>query len=332
MGERWDWHHDWARLDEVPGAAEAWAHHGLAVTAAGAVVGFHARQLVVFDPDGRVTTCVETPLFEGHQITLVLVDGEERVWIADPGVCIHRHAGGNLGHGLEIAGGAGRAALFTLDGELLQEITRPPLPKDASHLPTSVAVDERDHGGTGDIWIADGYGSGMVHRYDGEGRLLGEIDGTEGAGRFDCPHAVFVDRRGADREVYVADRGNARVQVFDTDGAFLRSFGEGVLTSPSSFACWGDSLVVAELNARLAIFDAGDELVEYVGDNSAVVTEPGWPNSLDADDNVVRSQELRTERFNSPHAVAVAADGSLFVAEWLVGGRYTKLTRRMIAP
>ena len=75
--------------------------------------------------------------------------------------------------------------------------------------------------------------------------------------------------------MYVADRGNARVQVFAIDGTFLRSFGEGVLTSPSSFACWGDSLVVAELNARLAIFDAGDELVEYVGDNSAVVERAG---------------------------------------------------------
>ncbi len=107
--------------------------------------------------------------------------------------------------------------------------------------------------------------------------------------------------------MYVADRGNARVQVFDIDDTFVRSFGEGVLTSPSSFACWGDSLVVAELNARLAIFDARDQLVEYVGDNSAVVSEPGWPNSLDSDDNVVRSHELRTERFNSPHAVAVGA-------------------------
>ncbi len=64
----------------------------------------------------RVTwpSCVETPLFEGHQITLVRVDGEERVWVADPGMCIHRQAGGNLGHGLEIAGGEGRAVLLTL--------------------------------------------------------------------------------------------------------------------------------------------------------------------------------------------------------------------------
>ena len=329
---RWEWHSDWACLDEVPNAADAWAHHGVAVTAAGSVVGFHARQLVVFDSEGHVSACVETPLFEGHQITLVRVDGEERVWVADPGMCIHRQAGGNLGHGLEIAGGEGRAVLLTLDGEVLQEITRPPLPEGASHLPTSVAVDERDHGGGGDIWVADGYGSGIVHRYDAGGRLLGEIDGTEGAGRFDCPHAVFIDRRGARREVYVADRGNARVQVFDIEDNFVRSFGEGVLTSPSSFACWGDSLVVAELSARLAVFDARDQLVEYVGDNTAVVSEPGWPNSLDSDDNVVRSHELRTERFNSPHAVAVGPDGSLFVAEWLVGGRYTKLTRRMTAP
>jgi hypothetical protein len=326
MGDGWHWQHDWAHLDEVPGTADAWAHHGLAVTSRGDVVGF--RQLVVFAPDGHVLRCVETPLLEGHQITLVVVDGRECVWIADPGMCIHRASNGNLGHGLEIAGGPGRAALMTLDGEMVQEIPRPRLPPGAAHLPTSVAVDERARGGSGDIWVADGYGSGIVHRYDADGRLLAEIDGTDGAGRFDCPHAVFVDRRGDDPELYVADRGNARVQVFDLEGRFVRSFGEGVLTSPSSFASWGDTLVVAELDARLALFDARDELVAYVGDNRAVVAIRGWPNSLDHHGNVVRSRELAPERFNSPHAVAVGDDGSLFVAEWLVGGRYTKLTRR----
>jgi hypothetical protein len=50
---------------------------------------------------------------------------------------------------------------------------------------------------------------------------------------------------------------------------------------------------------------------------------------LDADGNVIRSTRLEAERFNSPHAAAVDGDGALFVAEWLVGGRYTKLTKRI---
>jgi hypothetical protein len=327
MGDRWEWRCDWARLDEVPGADEAWAHHGLAITSAGEVVGFHAGRIVVFGREGHVVRMSEPGLYEGHQITLVRDGDEERLWIADPGVCLRAKPDGNLGHGLQLDGGPGRAVLVTLDGQILDEISRPPLPDGASYLPTSVAVDERAEGGRGDVWVADGYGSSLVHRYDENGTLLTELDGEGGAGRFDCPHAVFIDRRHDVPQLLVADRGNARVQVFSLDGTFLRSFGQGVLTSPSSFAVWGDSLVVAELDARLAIFDATDELVEYVGDNSAVVELPGWPNSVDTDANVVRSAQLEAGRFNSPHAVAVDGDGSLFVAEWLVGGRYTKLTR-----
>jgi hypothetical protein len=126
----------------------------------------------------------------------------------------------------------------------------------------------------------------------------------------------------------VADRGNARVQAFDLDGRFVKSFGNGSLTSPSAFAVTGDVLVVAELRARLALFDGEDHLVEYVGDNEAVADAPGWPNSLDGAGDVVRSTRLEPHKFNSPHGVAVDGDGSLYVVEWLIGGRYTKLTRR----
>lgn len=328
MGDTWDWDEDWARLDEVPDTQDAFAHHGLAVTSAGEVVGFHARRLVVFDRRGHVARVSEPGLFEGHQITLVRDDGDERLWIADPGICLHAKPGGNLGHGLEIVGGPGRAVMVSMEGEILSEMPRPSLPHGVAYMPTSVAVDERDLGGSGDVWVADGYGSGLVHRYDEHGDLMTTIDGEAAAGRFDCPHAVFIDRRRGDPELYVADRGNARVQVFDLGGAFLRSFGEGVLTSPSSFAVRGETLLIAELHARLAVFDGGDELVEYIGENSEVADEPGWPNGLDKDHNVIRTGRLRPGKFNSPHAVAVDGEGSVFVAEWLVGGRYTKLTRR----
>jgi hypothetical protein len=328
MADAWDWHPDWAHLDEVPGSADAFAHHGLAITRTGEVIGFHARQLVTFDRAGHVATMSEPGLFEAHQITLVRDGDEERIWVADPGICLHRKPDGNVGNGLEIVGGPGRAVMMSLAGEILMEAPRPPLPHGVAYMPTSVAVDERERGGNGEVWVADGYGSSLVHRYDEGGGLQLTLDGESGAGRFDCPHAIFIDRRGTEPVLYVADRGNARVQVFDLDGGFLRSFGEGELTSPSSFAVCDDLLLVAELQARLALFDADDVFIEYVGDNIEVASEPGWPNSLDADANAVRPTRLRPGRFNSPHAIAVDPDGSVFVAEWLIGGRYTKLTRR----
>jgi hypothetical protein len=46
---------DWADLSVVPEAVGSWAHNGIAVTAVGELIGFHAGQLVVFDRSGRVS-------------------------------------------------------------------------------------------------------------------------------------------------------------------------------------------------------------------------------------------------------------------------------------
>ena len=97
-----------------------------------------------------------------------------------------------------------------------------------------MAVVEARHGGNGDIWVADGYGQYLVHRYSADGTYIQTLSGEEGAGRFNCPHAVFIDRRHAQPEVWVADRGNGRIQVYSLDGSFLRVVGQGWLISPSA--------------------------------------------------------------------------------------------------
>jgi hypothetical protein len=137
---------------------------------------------------------------------------------------------------------------------------------------------------------------------------------------------VFIDRRRCKPELYVADRGNARIQVFDLDGRFQRVVGVGWLTSPSAFAIWNGYLVIAELNARLALLDADDSLVDFVGEDATAPERGGWPNALDEHGHVIRNPRVRKGKFVSPHAVAADADGGLLVAEWLIGGRYTRLT------
>ena len=76
------------------------------------------------------------------------------------------------------------------------------------------------------------------------------------------------------------------------------------------------------------MLDASDRLVGYLGDNGAVADTPGWPNSLGYEGAPTRSRNLATGLFNSPHGVAADADGNLYVAEWLIGGRYVKLSRK----
>jgi DNA-binding beta-propeller fold protein YncE len=86
-------------------------------------------------------------------------------------------------------------------------------------------------------------------------------------------------------------------------------------------------MIVAELNARLTIIDIEDNLVCYVGDNSQVSSVDGWPNNKDSEGRVIPTKLLKAGKFNSPHGIAVDKDGNVFVAEWLIGGRFIKLAR-----
>ena len=125
----------------------------------------------------------------------------------------------------------------------------------------------------------------------------------------------------------MADRANHRVQIYDGEGRYKRCVGENFLTSPSVFDLDGDRMIVGELNARIAVLDRDDTLIGFLGDGSELVQKPGWPNRRDADGNPMRPDDLVPGILNSPHGMAVDTDGSIYISEWLIGGRYTKLQR-----
>ncbi len=337
---------DWTDLSTVPGIGSSWAHSGLVVTSGREIIGFHAGQLVAFDQDGQVRRVVAPGLNEGHGITLVREGDDEFLWICDPGfVFARRDDDGDealaplFGKGLHRQSHEPRVVKVTLAGEIRAKLPLPPIdPAHApgpmgAYCPTGTAVDEERFGGNGDVWVADGYGSSLVHRFDQAGRHVSTLSGEEGAGRFNCPHAVFIARRdGKAPELYIADRSNKRVQVYSLDGRHLRTIGESFCISPSGFARWGDVLVVAELFSRLAVLDPDDNLIGYLGAAPNATQQqdwperPGWPNALTADGRAEAPPLTQPDRFNSPHSVAVDAEGNLYVSEWLIGGRYTKLT------
>ena len=325
----YDWDDGWAKFGNPDGYEKGWSHHGVVVTDAGDVVTLHHgdMKVVVFDKNGSVLSSWDLGLNEAHGITLVKENGTEYLWIADNGRKRLPGAGFEYPEGMQVTG---QVVKKTLDGETVMTLEKPDLLpyRDGDYMPTWVAVNEERHGGNGDVWVADGYGLSQVHRFDRAGGYLGSIDGEEGtAGRFDCPHAIFIDRRKDEAELYVADRGNGRVQVYGLEGSFKRVFGSDFLTSPSGFVSYQDNLVIAELRARLTVVDIDDRPVAYLGDNEPVADVPGWPNNLDESGQIIPSKLLEAGKFNSPHGMAVDADGNLYVAEWLIGGRFVKLTR-----
>lgn len=298
-------------------AASEWWHPGLAWGADGTLICFDQAKgrLVTISGEGAEIAAVPLPLSVVHGITPEHDPGGG-FWVTDPGLHARVVSGS-----VERARLEGRAILVDQDGRVRLELDapRPPTsapPMDARWRPTSVAL-------IGDrIWVADGYGYGIVHRFARDGRYLGGLDGIGTGLAFRTPHAIHVDHRGDEPRVLVADRGNARIVSYDPDGALVGVFGERLLTSPSGMAVHGHLLLVAELRGSLAVLDEGNHPIERVASSKRSHEEPGWPN--DEKGGVTRRPKFGGARFNSPHAV-VAADDRIVVAEWVLGGRMVEL-------
>jgi hypothetical protein len=326
---KYRWLDDWAKIPPTHSARTGWAHHGIVVTKGGEVITFHQsdRAALVLGGGGGLVRFWQTDLSEGHGITLVTEGGKEKLWIADVGT--KRMSEFNYEYPTADPLPSGQVVKMDLDGRVTMRLPKPDFEgySKTRYAPTSVAVDEESRGGSGDIWVTDGYGLNLLHRFNSKGEYQSTIDGTDGAGRFSTPHSVFIDRRKRDPELYVADRSNKRVQVFDLEGRFKRAFGSDFLTSPSGFAVHGGQLFIAELRARVAVLDIDDRLVGYLGENEAVCDTDGWPNKKQSDGRIVRTDGLGVGKFNSPHGIATDTAGNVYVAEWLIGGRIVKLVR-----
>jgi len=293
-----NWHEHWATIPFPANVEHQGRTHGIAVARNGNVYVFHQAEpaVLVFGADGQLLESWGN--YPGaHGLTLVEEDGEEFFWLTDQERLVVEKT--------------------TLDGRVVRLIKVPDSNAHDPCIPTWVAVNEKRYGGNGDVWVADGYGSSLVHRFDSEGKYISTLDGTEGAGRFACPHGIWFDFRKRPMELYVADRGNHRVQVYDADGRFQRSFGEDFLTSPDGFVSDGNLVVVPELLGRVTILDADDKLLCHMGNNENICKDPAWPDGT----------PLAAGSFNSPHGATTDESGSLFVVEWRDGGRIIKLEK-----
>lgn len=306
---KYEWVDDWAKNQKTDGHS----HHGLVVSKTGDIITAHNTipEILIFDQDGNLKKSFLVPVIENHGLSLSEENGTEYLWITDIG-----RKGANTR--------PAQVLKVDLDGKVHLTIRQEDLklPSSDKFCPTCTAIDPV----SGNIWITDGYGSNRIFCLNPKKEVLFKIDGTEGAaGAFNCPHWIFFDTRKKDVELYIADRANNRIQVYSTKGKFLRCIDSG-LTTPSVFSIFDKYMVIGELKARLVILDINDKIVGTIGEALQHVSKEGWPNRV-VDGKKIAPADVKIGEFNSPHGMSADKNGNIYVSEWLLGDRFTKLSR-----
>ena len=179
----------------------------------GPAYGASAAQLLEFDADGKFLREIGHNLYAWSYAHSVKVDREDNIWATDKGsdVVVKFTPEGR------VAMVFGRKQEASDEGTGPLKHVQPPLPPQDGlfRQVTDVAWDA-----AGNTYISDGYINSRIAKADKDGNWL-KSWGEPGdqPGQFHTPHSIAVDAQG---NVYVADRGNHRIQVFDGDGKFLR--------------------------------------------------------------------------------------------------------------
>lgn len=207
----------------------------------------------------------------------------------------------------------------TLSGEVLLRLSPPPAEtglyeNPGQYKPTSVAVAP-----DGTIFVADGYGLSWIHRYDSEGRYLSSFGGRgEGVENLRTPHGLWLDKTTKTPTLLVADRENSRLARFDLDGKFLMATDpkSGLVRRPCHVQFLGGLGVVSDLAGRTTLINEKLELVGHLGDN---------PDASQRAKFNIPPDLWREGIFFAPHCARFNSKGDLFVMDWNVAGRVTRL-------
>jgi len=144
---------------------------------------------------------------------------------------------------------------------------------------------------SGEIYVSDGYGNARVHKFSPNGVLLfswGEPGNAPG--QFRLPHSIWMDKQ---ERVWVTDRENNRIQIFNARGEFLSQWTD-LLRPTDIFIDDEETVYVSELGLRVSLFTIDGELLSRWG---------------------CQRQDKETDLFVAPHTIAVDSHGDIYVGE-----------------
>jgi hypothetical protein len=280
-----------------------------------------AAQLLEFDAKGNFVGEIGKNLYAWSFAHAVKVDPADNIWVTDKGsdMVIKFDPDGRV----LMVFGRKQEASDEETGPLKHP--KPPLPAEPGRFRqvTDIAFDKQ-----GDTFISDGYINSRIAKVDKDGNWLKSWgDRGKEPGQFNTPHSIATDANG---NVYVADRGNHRIQVFDGDGKFLRQMVIDVPVPPDAKPAIGK--IPDEAMVAGGTFAPGSPWAICITPppNQVLYSSDAWPGriyklSLDGKVLGVLGQSgKQLKQFGWIHEMACPSENVLYVAE-LLNWRVQKL-------
>jgi hypothetical protein len=304
-----------------------------------------AAQLLEFDQTGKFVREIGKNLYGWAYAHAVRIDKDDNIWVVDKGSNLILKLN-QQGHVVWVFGRKGESSHLDVPPDYASQLAnilkragvavnipennnpRNPVPVHRDNVfnqPTDVAWDSK-----GNSYFTDGYVNSRVAKANARGEWVASW-GSLGnrPGQFDTPHGVAVSPKD---EIYVADRGNRRVQVLDTEGKFLREF---IIDVPVDLKrgkiVYGAETPDAKTGSQAP--GAPDALCMTPGPNPVLFVGDLYPSriykvSLDGKVLGVYGQPGRNlGEFGWIHAIACPSENEIWVGE-LINWRVQKLVTK----
>lgn len=295
-------------FDTVPGwglrpdgsSALGPTHGGVVVDKDGNIYTSANKGVVVFTADGKVIKSYVGKEYSNiHDIEIRDEDGKEFIY----------GARNNNAEGIKFDAHTGEIVLH------LKYPEESGLGKIAFN-PTAVTVAPN-----GDIFLANGYASNHIFKYDSKGKYLKHF-GEKGNGlkQFNTAHGMTLDTRYDPPRLLVCDRNHqpkGRLLHYSLEGEFMDVVITG-LGMPTSAAVQGDYVSVPDLHGRVVILDKSNTIMAVLGHNANPKTRVNFN---------VPQQNWIEGIFSGTHGSYWDGEGNLYVQDWNVAGRIMKLVR-----
>jgi DNA-binding beta-propeller fold protein YncE len=281
-----------------------------------------ASQVLEFGPDGKYIREIGKNLYAWSFAHDIRVDKDDNLWAVDKGsdMIIKFNPEGRVTMVF------GRKKEASDEGAEAWKHPRPPLPPIDGQFrqPTDVTWDTE-----GNTYISDGYINSRVAKYDKNGHWVKSFgEPGSGPGQLNTPHGIAADAKG---NIYVADRGNRRIQVFDPDGKLLREIKINA-PLPADAAPWmGNKPTPEQASVGTMANGAPWTVCITPGPTQYLYTSDAYPGrvyKLTLDGKLLgylgRAGRMPKE-FGWIHEIACPSENTLYVAE-ILNWRVQKLT------